>query len=93
MKLRMRTLSAGPKGVRAPGQVIEVSDAEGEQLLKGGYAERLEAPAPRKPAADVKTETASTAPPENAAGAGGKKPAAGAGGKKPADDAKPSKGE
>lgn len=70
MKLRMRTLSAGPKGVRRPGQIVDVPEAEGEQLLKGGYAERLDAPAPKKASTD--TETATKAPPENANGKGGK---------------------
>lgn len=41
MKVKMRTLSAGPDGIRRIGSIVDVSDYEGLQLVNGGYAEEL----------------------------------------------------
>ncbi len=41
MRVCMKALAAGPAGVRAPGQVVEVTRAEGEALVAGGYAEEV----------------------------------------------------
>lgn len=35
---------AGPEGNRAPGSVVEVSDAQAQDLVTGGYATYLEEP-------------------------------------------------
>ncbi len=40
----MNTLSAGPTGVRQPGSVVEVDEAEGKALVAGGYADVVDAP-------------------------------------------------
>jgi len=50
MRIRMITLACGPNGNWNPGQVVEVPDAEGQQLVKGGYAVALNPPKPATPA-------------------------------------------
>jgi len=52
MKIRLKTLMAGPDGVFPPGSVIEVSPEEAQALIAGGYAERLERP-PEKAEVEV----------------------------------------
>lgn len=47
MRVRMKTLGAGPLGVWRPGEIIEVEPATGEQLVAGNYAERIDAPEPQ----------------------------------------------
>lgn len=42
MKIKMLTLQAGPNGVRNPGEVHDVSPAEAEELLAGGYAVKVD---------------------------------------------------
>lgn len=39
MRVRFKSISAGPNGVRLPGQEFEVSDEEGFALIEGRYAE------------------------------------------------------
>ncbi len=43
MKIRLKTLMAGPEGVFPPGSVIEDSAEEAEMLIAGGFAEPLDA--------------------------------------------------
>ena len=43
MKVRMKTLAAGPRGVYLAGSVVDVPEDEGEALCSGGYAEAVEA--------------------------------------------------
>lgn len=38
MEIRMRTLSAGPRGVRQAGKKYEVETAEANELIAGGFA-------------------------------------------------------
>lgn len=42
MRIKMLTLDAGPGGVRRPGQVYEVPDKEAQELINGGFAEKVE---------------------------------------------------
>lgn len=42
MKMRLKTLMAGPEGVFPPGSVIEASPEEAEALIAGGFAELVE---------------------------------------------------
>ena len=42
MRVRMRTVMAGPDGVADAGAVIEVPAAMARGLVSGGYAEALE---------------------------------------------------
>lgn len=44
MKIRMLTLSAGPEGVRAPGQVYDVPADEGQRLIAAGAALAVDGP-------------------------------------------------
>ena len=44
MKIRLKTLMAGPEGVFPPGSVIEVSLEESRSLIAGGFGEPVEAP-------------------------------------------------
>lgn len=55
MKIRMKTLMAGPARVRHPGEVCVVSPDEGAMLVDGGYAEIIEPEEVRK--SPEKTET------------------------------------
>jgi hypothetical protein len=45
MKVRLKTLMAGPEGVFPPGSVIDLDASEADALIAAGYAERLERPA------------------------------------------------
>ncbi len=38
MKIKMLTLEAGPEGVREPGKIYQVPDAEAKRLIAGGFA-------------------------------------------------------
>ena len=42
MRVKLKTLMAGPSGVGQIGQVITVGDDEGKQLLAGGFAELVD---------------------------------------------------
>lgn len=44
MKVKFKTLSAGARGVIRPGDIVEVSESEGQLLIGGGYAEAVETP-------------------------------------------------
>ena len=44
MQIKMLTRSAGPNGNRTIGQVLDVGDAEGRELIAGGYAESVSVP-------------------------------------------------
>lgn len=66
--IRMRTDSAGPVGNRYAGQVYPVAPEEGAELVRGGFAEWVEAPKrealPIEAAVQPKRETAArTKPP------------------------------
>lgn len=50
MKVKFKTLSAGPKGVIRVGDIVDVSDSEAALLVKVGCAEYLAPPAVPKPA-------------------------------------------
>jgi hypothetical protein len=45
MKVKLRNLLAGPEGVHRAGEVMDVPDVFGAQLIEGGYAERVGQPA------------------------------------------------
>ena len=59
MRVRLKTLMAGPEGVFLPGSVIEVSPEEANALIAGGFAEQVEQ--------SGKTEATEPAPVETAA--------------------------
>ncbi len=44
MRVKYITRDAGPEGVHEPGDICEVSEAEGRALTEGGYAVALDAP-------------------------------------------------
>lgn len=44
MEIRMRTLSAGPQGVRQAGKKYNVETAEANELIAGGFAVPAVAP-------------------------------------------------
>jgi hypothetical protein len=44
MKVRLKTLMAGPEGVFQPGSVVDLDAEQAEALVSSGYAERLERP-------------------------------------------------
>lgn len=74
MQIKMKTLLAGPGGIRHVGQVYEVSKKEGKALIEAGAAEEAEvneaaaanetvqAPKPQK----AEPETATISPSEDA---------------------------
>lgn len=43
MEIRMKTLMVGPSVARYPGETCVVSAEEGQMLVKGGYAEAIQA--------------------------------------------------
>jgi len=57
MLLRMKVAYAGPAGQAAPGQTIEVSDAEGSKLIGCGYAELVDPPKADKAAGGERDDT------------------------------------
>ena len=65
----MKTLSAGPSGIRQAGAAVEVSDAEGKALVAGGYADVIEAPKKAKKAKAEETDTETTDPDTSGEGA------------------------
>ena len=60
MKIKQITLSAGPDGVRLPGEVRQVLDETGRALIAGGFAVQVadDPPVREVAAADPKTEKA-----------------------------------
>lgn len=70
MNVKMRTLAAGPNGVYNAGQVVSVTPAEGQALIKGGYAEGVKDESGRETASVRAPEqaTASAAKPEKRGG-------------------------
>lgn len=63
MKVRMRSTMAGPKGVYQADQIVDLPEAQAEDLIKRGYASRV-APAP----AAAKRETAAARGPSESRG-------------------------
>jgi hypothetical protein len=74
MKIRLKSIYAGPSGTHQPGETVEVARESGAALCAGGYGEEI-APDPtgrpkRKPkrkATKGAPETADVKPPETAA--------------------------
>jgi hypothetical protein len=75
MLIKMRTMSAGPDGVRHPGELYNLSAMEARDLIAGGYAEDATPPvkapsageeAPEERQLGAPVETATVAPPEKA---------------------------
>ena len=60
MKIKMKTMMAGPKGTFGPGSIIDVSEEEGANLVAGGYAEAV--PDSPKPAPEVEEKPERKAP-------------------------------
>lgn len=61
MRVRLKALSASAAGVFQPGHEVEVDEALAQALVKGGYAELLEAAdgdEPEVPSAAERYETA-----------------------------------
>ena len=44
MRVRFKTISAGPRGAIFPGDLLDVSESEAKTLVDGGYAEYVEPP-------------------------------------------------
>ena len=62
MKVRLKTLMAGPEGVFLPGSVIEASHEEANALIAGGFAEQVEQSCKPEAAEPVPVETAAVEP-------------------------------
>ena len=58
MKIRMRTIYAGPTGTASPGQVVELADPAAKALIAGGFAVAVDAPAVPERVAPIETATA-----------------------------------
>jgi hypothetical protein len=70
MRVLITKLGAGPGGVRSPGDLLEVSEAEGQMLIADGAARQAKVEAPRPPApppAKLETAEAPTPPAAEAA--------------------------
>lgn len=55
MRVRLKTLMAGPRGVASPREIVDLPDADAYALCEGGYAEQVDDPAPRPKPASVET--------------------------------------
>ncbi len=44
MRIRLKTLMAGPEGVSQPGSVIDIDPDQAARLIAAGHAEPLERP-------------------------------------------------
>lgn len=54
-RLRFRTIAAGPIYGAAPGQIVSVPDEFVEDLIVGGYAERVDPVQPTRESASLAT--------------------------------------
>jgi len=57
MRVRLKTLMAGPEGVFPAGSVANVPREEAEALIAGGFAERFDQPESPAEADQVPTES------------------------------------
>lgn len=58
MKIKLKAPYVGPRGVFAPGAVLDLPEVEATALVSGGYASHVaEPPAAPVPAAPVAVET------------------------------------
>lgn len=57
LKIKMRTLAAGPTGAMQPGKVYDVDAKEAKQLVDGLYAEYVDAPAVKEQPTEEKNES------------------------------------
>lgn len=67
MKVKMLTVAAGPKFSGRPGQIVEVDDALGKDLISGNYAVAVEdkpKPEPVEETTEVVEEVETTSSPE-----------------------------
>lgn len=66
MRVKLKTLMAGPEGVSQVGQTITVTDDEGKQLLDGGFAELVSVSADEEvPPSDVDESLANDLVPDD----------------------------
>ncbi len=49
MRIKLRTIYAGPLGTFQPGAVVDFPEAQAEALVAGGYATPVVEPAPSAP--------------------------------------------
>lgn len=61
MRVRLRTIMAGPAGTGQPGQVVDLPDGQAEELLRSHQAVPAEQPTERA-VAPAEIETADAAP-------------------------------
>lgn len=73
MRVRMKSIIAGPNINASPGDIIDVAQAFAYALIESGAAEQIDDDPPRKAAAIVQPETAAMPPakPRNPAKAAG----------------------
>jgi hypothetical protein len=62
MKVRLKTLMAGPDGVFPPDSVIDAGDEEAEALIAGGFAEPVDCPVEPVVTGPAAVETAAIEP-------------------------------
>lgn len=89
MRVKMRTIMAGPRGCARPGQTIEVDQATGEALVGGGYAELIAGtmPVPIRRTKPVPERLIAPPPPQKTAAPIAAEPAATAVAPEPAEAA------
>lgn len=67
MKVKMKTLAAGPEGLYQPGQEVDLPAAQAKALIAGGYAEEVVlADVEQQQKEPAERETAAVEPPEKA---------------------------
>jgi len=57
MKIKMKTLSAGPNGVIRIGQIIDLPDAQAQAFISAGAAEQIQIIIPKPESQKPETET------------------------------------
>lgn len=57
MRIRMKTMGAGPAGIWRPGEVLDLEAVTAEALVAGGYADAIDPPVASAPADEVEEST------------------------------------
>lgn len=57
MKIKYKTRAAGPDGIRIPGDIADLPEAQAKRLVAGGYAQTVDPPKGTEAEPEPKQET------------------------------------
>lgn len=60
MRVKFKSIVAGPEWSAQPGQIVDVTPKEARDFVAGGYAELVDPPADERAVLDHATETATS---------------------------------